>query len=122
MKRFQGLLDQFQPAVLLLEKFEGDGVRRGERLRELFASMQGSARNRDIETSIYSRANIGQAVANNPSATRDKVALAVSERLPFLKARLPAARKVWESENDRRCLFDAVALGLTHTAFTHSRN
>jgi Holliday junction resolvasome RuvABC endonuclease subunit len=122
IKRFQELLDQFQPTVLLLEKFEGDEVRRSERLRELFASMQGSAASRDMQTYIYSRDDIGRTIANDADATRYDVAVAVSERLPFLKTRLPAKRKVWESENDRRCLFDAVALGLTHYALTQSRN
>jgi len=122
MKRFQQLLDQYQPTVLLLEEFEGEQVHRNERLRELSASMQGSARNRDMETYIYSRADVGQTVATGSDATRHNVAVAVSERLPFLKTRLPEARKVWQSEIDRQCLFDAAALGLTHYALTHSRD
>lgn len=122
MKRFQQLLDQYQPTILLLEKFAGPGVRRNDRLRDLAASMQGTATSRDMGTHIYSRADIGRLVAGNPKTTRHKVALAVSERLPFLKMRLPNERKVWESEKERQCLFDAVALGIAHYALAHPQN
>ncbi len=84
--------------------------------------MQGSARNRDTETYVYSRADVGQTVAGDPDATRNDVAAAVSKRLPFLKTRLPEPRKVWQSEIDRQCLFDAAALGLTHYDLTHPRD
>jgi Holliday junction resolvasome RuvABC endonuclease subunit len=121
MKRFQELLDQFQPSVLLLERFDGSDARRTERLRELATEMQGSAHNHDMETYFYSRAQVGGAVANDAHATRHAVAVAVCARLPFLKTRLPDARKVWESEKEGRSLFDACALGLTHYALAHSR-
>ena len=119
MSRFKQLLDQYQPSALILEKFDEDDSRRGERIRELAQTMRGFASNRDMDTSIYSRQEVSTVVTGNAKASRHTAARAVSERLPILQHRLPNARKLWQSEDDRQCLFDAAALGITHYAFTH---
>ena len=122
MARFKKLLDQYQPSALILEKFDSDSSRRGERIRELAQIMRGFANNRDMDTSIYSRQEVSTVVTGNAKASRHTVARAVSERMPILQHRLPEARKLWQSEDDRQCLFDAAALGIAHYALTHLRS
>jgi len=122
MARFKQLLDQYQPSALILEKFDGDSSRRGERIRELAQTMRGFASNRDMDTAIYSKQEVSTVVTGDTKASRHAVARAVSERIPILEHRLPEARKLWQSEDDRQCLFDAAALGITHYAFTHPRS
>ena len=55
MRRFEALLTQYQPSVVVLEDFEGDGARRGARIQDLARSMSGLADNRDIEVVVYTR-------------------------------------------------------------------
>ena len=117
MARFEKLLNQYQPSAIILEKFEG--TRRGERIRTLAKTMCGFAKNHEMDALIYGRDEVGTVVAGNAKATRHAVALAAAERLPMLQHRLPEARKLWESADDRQCLFDAAALGITHYALTH---
>ena len=113
MVRFKQLLDQYQPSALVLEKFDEDDSRRGERIRALAQTMRGFANNRDMDTLVYSREEVIAAVTGGTKASRHTVALAVAEQLPILRHRLPTGRKLWQSEDKRQCHFDAAALGLT---------
>ena len=122
IKRFKQLLDQYLPSALVLEKFEEDNSNRGERIRELAQTMQGFANNRDMDTPVYGRKEVNAAVTGNAKVSRHAVALAVSERLPILRHRLPEARKLWQSEDNRQCLFDAAALGIAHHVLTQPRS
>jgi Holliday junction resolvasome RuvABC endonuclease subunit len=122
MARFKQLLDQYQPSVLVLEKFEEDNSNRGECIRTLAQTMRGFADNRDMDTPIYGREEVRATVTGNAKANRHAVARAVAQRLPILRNRLPEARKLWQSEDNRQCLFDAAALGITHDILTRPRS
>jgi len=119
MGRYKQLLDQYEPSALILEKYGEDDSQRSERIRSLAQTMRGFANNRDMDTPVYSREEVSATVTDSKKASRHTVALAVSEQLPVLRHRLPNARKLWESEHDRQCLFDAAALGITHYRLTH---
>ena len=92
MRRFQELLNQYQPSVLVLEKFAGDKTRRGARIQDLAQSMRGLAVNREMEVAIYPRELVSGLVADNPKAKRQQVAEAVCQLLPILRFRLPPKR------------------------------
>ena len=116
MKRFARLLDHYQPSALVLEAFEGPDAHRGERIQTLAKEMHGAASVRDIAVYVYRRADIGRSLLGKPAATRQDMARAVAEHLPFLEPQLPKARRPWTSEDARQPLFDAAALALTHLA------
>lgn len=116
MKRFSRLLDQYEPSVLVLEAFEGPDAHRSERIQTLAKEMQGTAAGRGIDTYVYRRADVGRILCSDPAATRQEIARATIERLPFLEPRLPKERRLWTSEDARQPLFDAVALAFTHLA------
>jgi Holliday junction resolvasome RuvABC endonuclease subunit len=118
MERFKQLLDQYEPSALVLEKFDGEDSRRGDRIRELAQTMRGFANNRDMDTLVYSRDEVSVAITGSAGASRHAIARVVAERLPTLRHRLPESRKVWQSEDNRQCLFDAAALGITHYVLT----
>jgi Holliday junction resolvasome RuvABC endonuclease subunit len=118
MVKFEKLLNQYQPRTVVLEKFEGPNTVRTERLRLLATTMVGFAANRDLATPVYSRADVGAAVAKNATATRHAIALAVADLFPIFRQRLPPARRLWQPEDGRQSLFDAAALGITHYIVT----
>ena len=121
MAKFEKLLNQYQPSAVILEKSGKSAKARNRRMQVLENTMSGFARNRDIDTLFYSRAEVGKAVADDASATRHRVARAVAEHFPILRHRLPPARALWQPEDDRQCLFDAAALGITHYALTRQQ-
>lgn len=118
MARFKQLLDQYEPSALVLETVDGDDSRRGERIRELTQTMRGFANNRDMDVLAYGRDEVSAAITGGAEASRHAVARVVAERLPVLRHRLPESRKLWQSEDNRQCLFDAAALGITHYILT----
>ena len=83
--------------------------------------MQGFANKRDMDTPVYGREKVSATVTGDATANRHAVARAVCERLPILRHRLPEARRLWQSEDNRQRLFDAAALGITHHVLTHPR-
>ncbi len=118
MKRFQKLVERYHPSALLLEAFGEEDSARNERIRTLADTMRGYAQAHGMDVAVYDRKAVGRALLGRPAATRHEIAEAVGERFPFLLARLPQRRRLWHSERAAQCLFDAVALGLTHFALT----
>ena len=118
MKHFGKLLEEYRPRALVLESRNMSDESKVGRAGLLAQSMRGFAANHDIDVYVYSRAEVGAALVSNASAKRDDVVKAVAKLLPVLSDRVPSERKNWESLDDRRCLFDAAALGLTHYSVT----
>ena len=119
MRRFEKLVNQYQPATVVLEK---PGVKRkgaSGRVRLLSQTMQGFAENRNIDVPIYTRPEVSMVVTGDEEATRHEVAQVVAAQLPILRHRLPPKRKPWLPEDDRQSLYDAAALAITHYTLTH---
>lgn len=114
MRRYETVLNQYHPSVVVLEAFKGENARRGARIQELAQTMSGFAANRDIEVAVYSREFVSRNIVGDARAKRHAVARAVVTVLPIFRRHMPPKREVWQSEDSRQCLFDAVALAITH--------
>ena len=119
MRRFERLLNQYQPATVVLEKPSDERKGVSNRVRILAETMCGFAENRDIDVPIYTRPEVSMVVTGDEESTRHAVAQAVATRLPILRHRMPPKRKPWLPEDDRQSLYDAAALGITHYTLTH---
>ncbi len=113
LARFEALLDRYQPRVIAMEAFEDGNAKRRGRIRKLCRSMMARAEVRGITMRLYSRAEIGTAIAAKAAATREEVAAAVAERIAVLQPRLPQPRKIWVGEHPNIALFQAAACALT---------
>lgn len=118
MTRFGKLIDLYRPKAILLEVNESAEAAPRSRVALLTQDMRGFAANRDIDVHVYSRAEIATALLSNENASRGDVVEAVADLLPILRDRLPSPRRPWQSEDGRRCLFDAAALGIAHYRVT----
>lgn len=114
MRRYETLLNQYQPSVVVLEGFKE--ARRGARIQELAQTMSGFAANRDVEVVVYSREFVSRNLTGDARAKRHAVARTVVDALPIFRRHMPPKRELWQSEHSRQCLFDAVALAMTHYA------
>lgn len=115
--RAERLLNRHEPAVLVLEEFDGrDG--RAPRIQALCRDLIRLAGSHGLETAIYRRAVVQATFAG--AVTRHAVAQAIAQRLSAFDHRLPKKRRPWESEDPRQSLFDAAALALTHYAVAGS--
>jgi Holliday junction resolvasome RuvABC endonuclease subunit len=118
MSRFGKLLDLYRPAVVVLEKNPESANKNLDRVQLLAKTMGGVASGRDIALHVYKRTEIARAITANESAKRGDVARAVALLFPILRDRLPSPRKPWQTEDNRRSLFDAAAIGVAHYKLT----
>ena len=121
MMRFGKLLDLYQPKAILFEVNVATEKAKSGRVAVLGQDMRGFAASRDIEIHLYSRAEIAAALLSDENASRRAVVELVADLLPILRDRLPSPRKPWQSEDGRRCLFDAAALGIAHYRLTRPK-
>jgi hypothetical protein len=110
-RRIMRLLEKYKPDVLLLrDALEARG-RRVSDLIEAIAVMPSVAGSICLQVS---RAQIREAFGYLGRPTRQAIANAIADRIPFFEPLVPPKRKIWNSEDRRMGLFDAVALALTY--------
>jgi len=115
--RFEELLDKYEPAVVVLEAFEGPGTQRAERIRALCRLMVREIEERAIENPIFDRAVIRAAFAEFGVSTRPDIAQVIAKSVVDISHLLPPKRNLGDSENIRQSLFDAAALALTYFVY-----
>lgn len=107
------LLTDHQPDVVAIEQSAGEDARRGARIKRLTVAIAKAAKASGATVAQPSRAEIRSSLGLPPMATREDTAQAVANRLSALASRLPAKRKIWESEHPNLSLFSAAASALT---------
>lgn len=121
LERFGKLLDRYAPKVVVFEAFDERPARRVRRIKVLCRQMIALAGKRGIRTPIYSRDTIRECFESRGAKTRHAIALSIAEQIEVFRHRLPRARKLWNGEDVRQSLFDAIALALTHFAVSHPK-
>ena len=111
------IMARFEPATVVLEASDPLRSKRAERIGRLCESIAALAKDRGHEIAIFTRADVRAAFASVRAFTRDEIAAAVAASVPAIAHRLPAKRKVGDSEDKRLAIFNAAALVLTHIHF-----
>jgi len=110
------LVREYHPSALIIEAAHVKDSRRGPRIRELMARVEGLAKDDGINVFRYGRTDIRHAFAQAGARTRPEIAKIIAEQIPALASRLPPLRKMWMSEDPRQSLFDAASLGFVFFA------
>jgi Holliday junction resolvasome RuvABC endonuclease subunit len=114
---FEKLLDRFRPDALVLEDAEAPGSRRHPRVRRLIDALVTLAGERGIAVFTVARSAVLKCFSSDDKpATKYSIAQRLAKMFPELQSKLPPPRKLWESENERMSIFDALALAVTHAA------
>lgn len=108
------LLDRLQPELLILEAFEGPGTRQSPRVKRLCRAAVALARDRGIDVTWLSRAEVQAGFAPIGAKTRHEIAAAVARSFDVLRELLPPKRRVWDTSHRRMALFDAASLVVAH--------
>jgi hypothetical protein len=113
--RFEALLDQFRPDVVILEDSVAPGSRRRPRVRKLLGKLVETARERGIEVQTLPRIAVIECFSSpDKRATKFSITQNLAETFPELAPKMPARRKIWQSEDERIATFDALALAVTY--------
>jgi len=113
--RFEELLDQYRPDIVILEDSTAPGSRRRPRVQKLIAKLQDTARERGIAVHLIPRLAVVECFSSpDARATKYSITKHLAETFPELAAKMPARRKIWQSEDERIATFDALALAVTY--------
>jgi len=113
--RFEALLDQCRPDVVVLEDSAAPGSRRRPRVRKLLGKLQETARERGIAVHAIPRLAVIECFSSpDKRATKFSITEHLAETFPELAPKMPKRRKIYQSEDERIATFDALALAVTY--------
>lgn len=111
--RVTRLVNHYQPTVIVLEKCERRGSLHCHRVQQFLEPIRKLAREKGIEIRTISWAEVRRVFAEKGATTKHQIATAIAGMFPELADRLPRPREIWQGEDYRMGIFDAVALGLS---------
>jgi len=113
LAKLEKLLDFYRPGVLVLQDVEAKGSRRAPRIKTLNRQIKGVAEKHKIEVKLISGKQLRSSLLGNPKGTKHEMAEMLAMQFPDeLASRLPPKRKLWQSEDSRMDMFDAVGLAV----------
>jgi len=113
LRRLSRLLDRYEPDVLVLREASFLIAPRDRRIAAFIETIEELASTKPVTTVQVSREQVRNSFRYLMSPTRLAIVEAITKRMPELQSFVPPIRKIWESEDRRMGLFDAVALALT---------
>jgi len=117
VRKLRVLLKRYTPDMLVVEDVNHRSSRRWRRVRQLVAWFSREARHQHIALRRVAHQQVRKHfAAYSPHVTKYGVALALAERFPELRERLPRVRKMWMTEDERMSIFDALAMALVATS------
>lgn len=110
------LLRQYRPSVLVLEDPKETRISRQQALIAFMASIGELPEADCLPMQLYSRTMVRQAFQSVGAWTKEAIVVVLARQFPELAPRVPPRRQIWQSEDSRMSIFDALVLGLTHLA------
>jgi RNase H-fold protein (predicted Holliday junction resolvase) len=113
--RFEELLDQYRPDIVILEDSTAAGSRRRPRVQKLLERLRDSARERSLPVHLIPRLAVIECFSSpDERATKFSITQKLAETFPELAPKMPKHRKIYQSEDERIAAFDALALAVTY--------
>jgi hypothetical protein len=105
------LIAQYEPNVIALENTKSPASRRSPRIQALIGEIAALAKEGGVIVKQFSRKQLSIAFLSDERGTKHALAAFLANRFPEeLGPSLPAKRRLWESDDCRMDIFDAVAL------------
>jgi hypothetical protein len=114
LERVERLLRRFAAHTIVLEMYEGAGVKCSPRIVRLCRAVAALGHARGLEIAVMSRGDVKACFASVGARTRHETAAAIARSFEMLRNRLPAKRQAWEASQRGMALFDAAAAVLAH--------
>ena len=119
LKKFEALLEWYEPDLVVFENAAGEGSHKSKRIGSLIRAMARRACKCGVPLTGYSRARIREAFSQVDAATKHEIAVEIANSFVELAPLVPNKRKAWTTEEARMGIFDAASLVLTHFHFEH---
>ena len=113
LKHLKKLLDIYKPEVLVLEDCSAKSCLRRKRTRILIQAMADLGPAYGMSIALVSKEQVKQSLLTDGKGTQYDIAVDLAKRFPEELAHdLPPKRKIYEAENSKMDIFDAMALVL----------
>ena len=112
LKRFEELAKRYEPDILVVEDYFGEGSRRTTRVKRLIWSLSRKAESRGMRVRRLSPVEMRKVLMGSRRATKEDLAAKIAARFPELVPYLPPHRRIWMSESLKMSVFDAAGLAL----------
>lgn len=110
----QRLIARYDPTVLAIEDWKTAAPLRRAALEHFINRIGEALVTTTLPVATYSRPEIRRVLASERVLTKHDLAVVLTARFPELAPKLPRHRRIWESEDSRMAIFDALALSITH--------
>jgi Holliday junction resolvasome RuvABC endonuclease subunit len=110
------MLARYEPTTVVIEDAREARTLRSVALEAFLASVADALAGQSIKVRSYSRREVRKAFTSTGAVTKEQIARVLIQRFPELRGKEPPHRNVWESEDTRMSIFDALSLALTHFA------
>jgi hypothetical protein len=118
-RRLRSLLDVWQPSLLVVtEPLKSTQAR----MRKPLTDVIEETCHRNIPLCCISQQALREAFSDENRVTKYSIASMLLEHFPFLASRLPPRRRIWQSEDYRMSMLDAIALALVASGQRHPAN
>ena len=97
----------------MLEDTTAQGSRRYPRVSDLLETLAKVARERGIQVNTVSRLTVIAYFSKDKPATKHSIAKTLAVDYPELTEKVPKKRKIYQSEDERIAVFDALSLAVT---------
>lgn len=116
------LLKHNQPRALVLKKYASRKNCRSARIWRVHTEIAGLGVKFNVAVREITREQVTRFIFGNERGSKDALASRLADRFPQeLGFWLPSKRRIWDGEDYRMALFDAVALALTFVAVSEVR-
>lgn len=105
-----------RPTVVVLEDWSQARALRAASLKAFQDAIADVLAEDEMHLRTYSRRAVRFTFAPTGAALKDDIVKILVAKFPELRPRMPRKRKIWESEDSRTSIFDALALAVTHLA------
>ena len=112
--RLGGLVIRYQPSAMVLEDASEARTPRAVALEGFIGAVAEFFANSSFPIRTYSREAIRQVFQPTGALSKEGIMEVLVAAFPELRATRPPFRKIWESEDARTSVFDALSLALTH--------
>jgi Holliday junction resolvasome RuvABC endonuclease subunit len=116
LEQVAAMVKSFGPSVIVLQDCTDGASRCSDRIANLVGAIATLAELENITVKQYSRSDIRFCFAPYGAKNKGEIASTIATILPEFEPYVPPKRKIWQNENYRMGMFDALALAFTHYA------
>ena len=113
----EGLIDTYQPDVVVVEEVRDKSCRRCPRVRELVQAIEHVVKEQHIQIRRFPRRTVQELFSTSRTVTKHQMTEIMVKHFPELAPWQPPVRKVWMSEDPRMSMFDAAAFAYSFFHF-----